>query len=267
MTEVALEGLGVRYGRDRVVDEVDLLVPPGSWAGLIGPNGAGKTSLLKALAGLVPHSGVVRLGGGPALSGGRRALARAIAYVPQRPITPAMTVHEYVLLGRTPHLSYFGTEGRKDLTVAAGVLDRLELGPLRDRFLATLSGGEFQRAVLGRALAQEAPILLLDEPTSALDVGHQLSVLELVDELRRERRLTVLSAMHDLTLAGQFADRLYLLDGGRLVASGPATSVLTEGAIRRHYGATVEILRGDHGVVVIPTRSRRDHPRDEEAGG
>ena len=265
MTEVALERLAVRYGRDLVVDDVDLHVPAGSWAGLIGPNGAGKTTLLKALAGLVPHSGVVRLGGDPALSEGRRSLA--VAYVPQRPFTPAMTVHEYVLLGRTPHLSYFGTEGRKDLAVAAGVLDRLELGPLRNRVMATLSGGEFQRAVLGRALAQEAPILLLDEPTSALDVGHQLSVLELVDELRRERRLTVLSAMHDLTLAGQFADRLYLLDGGKLVASGPATSVLTEGAIRRHYGATVEILKGDHGVVVIPMRSRRDPPRDEEMGG
>jgi iron complex transport system ATP-binding protein len=267
VTGIAMESVGVRYGRDRVVEDVDLRVPEGSWAGLIGPNGAGKTTLLKALAGLVPHSGMVRLGGESALSGGRRTMARAIAYVPQRPMAPTMTVHEYVLLGRTPHLSYFGTEGRKDLSVAAAVLERLELGALRERALATLSGGEFQRAVLGRALAQEAPILVMDEPTSGLDVGHQLSVLELVDELRRERRLTVLSAMHDLTLAGQFADRLYLLDGGRVVASGPATSVLTEGAIRRHYGATVQILRGDHGVVVIPTRTKTVPPRDQEMGG
>jgi iron complex transport system ATP-binding protein len=268
VTEIALEGLAVRYGQRFVVEDVDLKIPAGSWEGLIGPNGAGKTTLLKALAGLVEHRGVVRLDGGPAVDRGRRAIARAIAYVPQRPVLPPeMTVHEYVLLGRTPHLSYFGTEGRLDLEIAAEVLDRLDLSSLRDRPLGTLSGGEFQRVLLGRALAQQAPILLLDEPTSALDVGHQLSVLELVDELRRERSLTVLSAMHDLTLAGQFADRLYLLDRGRVVASGPAPSVLTAGAIRRHYGASVEVLQSEHGVVVIPTRLRRGAHPEREVGG
>jgi iron complex transport system ATP-binding protein len=169
-----------------------------------------------------------------------------------------MTVADYVTLGRTPYIPYLGMEGSRDLEVVSAVLERLELAPLADRPLGSLSGGEGQRAVLARALAQEAPVLLLDEPTAALDVGHQQQVLELVDELRRERGLTVLSAMHDLTLAGQFAEQLVLLDDGRTVASGPARAVLTEATIRRHYGASVRILvDADGGIAVLPTRTGR----------
>jgi iron complex transport system ATP-binding protein len=236
---------------------VTLEAGPGEWVGLIGPNGAGKTTLLRAIGGLVPCDGAILVRGEDAAVLTRRALARLVAYVPQRPVVPgAMAVLDYVLTGRTPHIAYLGTEGRRDLAVARGVLRRLELESLAGRPLGSLSGGELQRAVLGRALAQEAPILLLDEPTSALDVGHQQTALELIDALRSEAGLTVVAAMHDLTLAGQFADRLVLLDEGEVVAQGPAAEVLTEAAIRRHYGASVRVLRDAGEVVVVPTRER-----------
>ncbi len=142
----------------------------------------------------------------------------------------------------------------KDVEVVHGVLGRLELVALAERSLGTLSGGELQRALLARALVQEAPILLLDEPTAALDVGHQQQALELVDEIRGERSLTVLSAMHDLTLASQFAERLLLLAGGRAVAFGEPREVITENMILSHFGATVRVVEDDHGLHVIPMR-------------
>jgi iron complex transport system ATP-binding protein len=210
------------------------------------------------VAGLVPFSGEVRLDDTPVTALDRRARARTVAYVPQRPVIPeGMTVTDYVLMGRTPHIPYLGVEGRRDLEVVADALEQLELGELAGRPLATLSGGETQRALLARALVQEAPVLLLDEPTSALDVGHQQEALELLDRMRVERSLTVLSAMHDLTLAAQFAHSLVLLSGGRCVAAGAPRDVLTEDAIRRHFGAAVRVIDDGDGLHVVPTRGPR----------
>jgi iron complex transport system ATP-binding protein len=145
-----------------------------------------------------------------------------------------------------------------DLAIVHDVITRLDLTGLDDRPLGSLSGGEQQRAVLARALAQQSPVLLLDEPTSALDVGHQQQVLELVETLRREHGLAVVSAMHDLTLAGQFADRLLLLSGGRVIAAGSADTVLTEAIVSEHWGARVRVVHDpEGGVVVIPVRERR----------
>jgi iron complex transport system ATP-binding protein len=161
-----------------------------------------------------------------------------------------MTVAEYVLLGRSPFVSYAGSESRHDRAVARAAIERLDLVGFADRDLWSLSGGERQRAILARALAQEARVLLLDEPTTALDVGRQQQVLELVDELRVEHGLTVLSAMHDLTLAGHYAGRVVLLAQGRVVAQGDAASVLTVETIAEHYGAVVRVVDG----AVVPVR-------------
>jgi iron complex transport system ATP-binding protein len=259
---IEVERVRVAYDGHPAVSDLTLGVPGGAWLGLIGPNGAGKSTLLRAIAGLVSFSGEVRLNGSPVRSMPRRKLARLVAFVPQRPTVPdGMTVTDYVLMGRTPYIPYLGTESRRDLEVAAEALERLELAELSARTLGTLSGGEVQRAVLARALCQRAPVLLLDEPTAALDVGHQLQVLELVDGLRTEHGLTVVGAMHDLTLAGQFADSLLLLSGGRAVAAGPAPAVLTESSIKEHYGASVKVLEGPDGTtLVIPTRLQRGAP-------
>jgi cobalamin transport system ATP-binding protein len=257
MTGVELRGVSVDLDGRPVLHDLDLTVAAGARLGLIGPNGSGKTTLLRAVAGLVPSRGRIRVGDAPPGRLHRRELARRVALVPQSPAVPAgMTVTDYVLLGRTPYIPYLGSETRRDLAIVAEVLDHLDLGDFAGRALDSLSGGERQRAVLARALAQQAPVLLLDEPTTGLDVGHQQQVLELVDTLRRDLELTVVSAMHDLTLAGQFADQLVLLDGGRVAAAGPARAVLTEEVIARHYHASVRVIENPGGgVVVVPVRA------------
>jgi iron complex transport system ATP-binding protein len=265
VTAVELRGVSVALDGRPVLHDLTLEVPGGARFGLIGPNGSGKTTLLRAVAGLVGHRGGILVGGDPVGTLPRRELARRIALVPQNPVIPAgTTVTDYVLMGRTPYIPYFATESRRDLAIVASVLDHLDLGGLAGRRLDSLSGGERQRAVLARALAQQAPVLLLDEPTTGLDVGHQQQVLELVDSLRGDLDLTVVSAMHDLTVAGQFADHLVLLDGGRVAAAGPARTVLTERVISRHYHATVRVLEDPGGgIVVIPVRQAAGRPAAE----
>lgn len=244
------------YGRRRGVESVDLTVAAGEWVALIGPNGAGKTSLLRALAGTVAYTGSVTIDGVDASSLPRRQAARLVAMVPQQPVLPdGMTVLDYVLLGRTPHLGYLAVETDADVGVARDAMMRLDAAELGTRRLGELSGGERQRVVLARALAQQSAVLLLDEPTAALDVGHGQQVLDLVDELRRERGMSVVAAVHDLTLAAQYADRLALMDQGRIVAEGIPREVLTEEAIALFSGARVSIVTGPGGeVVVVPRR-------------
>ena len=255
---VEVQELTVTLGRSQVVREVTVTIHRGEWVALIGPNGAGKTTTLRALAGLVSFAGQVLLDGRAVVSSSRRQIARRVALLPQNPQSPPeLTVAEYVLLGRTPHIGYLATETRADRLAAERAIARLALRPFAERTLGSLSGGELQRAVLARALAQEAPILLLDEPTSALDLGRQQQALELVDALRRDDRLTVIAAMHDLGLAGQYADRLLLLDRGRLVAQGPAHEVLSEERIATHYNADVEIVHRNGDVFVLPRREVR----------
>jgi iron complex transport system ATP-binding protein len=252
---ISFANLTVRYGDAVALDGISGTAADGEWLGVIGPNGAGKTTLLNALARLLSFQGVVTVCGRPAAHLGRRELARLIAYVPQRPVLPPdMTVSDYVLLGRTAHIGYLRVETAMDRRICAGILDRLDLGSMAHRSLRAMSGGELQRLVLARALAQEAPVLLLDEPTSALDLGRRMDALELIDDLRRERGLTVLSAIHDLTLAGQFADRLVLLAGGRIAAAGPAASVLADSLLSAHFGAGIQVLTTDTGDLAVISR-------------
>jgi iron complex transport system ATP-binding protein len=244
----------VSRGRREVVHSVSLQVEAGSWVSVVGPNGAGKSSFLLALAGLLPSDGDVTIDGRTLRERSARERARLIALVPQQPVVPdALTVAEYVLLGRTPHLSLFGSEARSDHAMADTVLAKVDLAWASDRLVSTLSGGEFHRAVVGRALAQEARVLLLDEPTSGLDLGHQVQVLELVDTLRRSEGITVVSAKHDLTLAARYSDLVALLVDGVLAAAGRPEAVLRADVLERHYGVPVHVLRGPGGeLIVVP---------------
>jgi iron complex transport system ATP-binding protein len=253
----AVEAQTVRaaLGGAPVLHGVDLSIAAGEWVTVIGPNGAGKSTLLRAIGGLVPFTGQVALRGAPLHRLSRRERARLVATVPQNPeVPPGMAVLDYVLLGRTPYIRALGRESTSDIEAVERVLARLDLTSFADRPLETLSGGERQRAFLARALAQEAGIVLLDEPTSALDIGHQQEVLELVDELRTQHGLTVLATMHDLSIAGGYADRLVLLAAGKVVASGTPTEVLTEKVLATHYGARVRVIPGDYGPIVVPAR-------------
>ena len=257
MSRIQCRGLKAGYGPQEVLRGVDLDVAEGEWVAIIGPNGSGKSTLLRAVAGTLPSAtGSIKVNGNTDDTSAKRR-SRLVAMVHQNPVIPdGMTVLDYVLLGRTPYIPTWGKETPKDLEVAYRVLAELDLESMFDRVLHSLSGGELQRVVLGRALAQEGPVLLLDEPTTALDVGHQQQVLELVDHLRATRAITVLAAMHDLTLAAQYADRLDLLVAGRTVATGPAREVLTADLLREHYGAEVTILQSPTGGVVVAPRRR-----------
>jgi len=255
---IAVDSLTVRAGSATLVRSAAFAVSRGEWVSILGPNGAGKTTLLRALAGLVEFAGSVVVAGSDARRLSRRALGKVVAFVPQQPVVPAgLTVREYVLLGRTPHLGYLAQEGAADLAAASAALERLDLGAFAARPVGSLSGGELHRALVARALAQEAPILLLDEPTASLDIGHQQTVLELVDHLRRESGLTVLATMHDLSLAAQYGDRTLLLERGRIVADGMPADVLTEGALAGLYGTNVRLVHeGGTLAGVVPLRRR-----------
>ena len=256
MSDVRLAGVSVSYDGVRVVHELSIDVPSGEWLALIGPNGAGKTTVLRAIARLAHFEGVISIDDQNVLSMGARDVARRVALLLQEPQMPdSMSVSQYVLLGRSPHLAYLGKEGARDRRIVADVLGRLSLDEFAARPLGHLSGGERQRAAIARALAQQAPVLLIDEPTTSLDVGRQQAVLELIDELRKEQGLTVIAAMHELTLAGQYADRLALMAAGRIVAVGPAAEILTEPVISEHYRANVRVVAmNGAGNAVVPVR-------------
>lgn len=249
-----LHDLRVAYDGTEVLRGIDLELRTGEWLGLIGPNGSGKSTLLRALVGLVPSTGSVELGtGGP-------PGPTDLSLMPQSPeLPPGMSVVEYVLLGRTAHLGWLRQESVADRRVATDVIRRLGLASFADRAVRSLSGGEAQRVVIARALAQQSPVLFLDEPTSALDLGHQVEVLELVDDLRQEDGLTVVAAMHDLGIAGRYSDRLALLDRGALAAVGHPRDVLQEELVSRVYGHPVRVHEVDGHLVVVPAPRAARH--------
>jgi len=250
------ERVSVDYGSHRALSGVDLAVGAGEWLGLIGPNGAGKSTLLRSIVGLIDHSGSILL------PDGSRPTATDLALVPQSPLLPdGMSVAEYVLLGRTAHLGWLARESKADHQIVSNVLQRLDLDRFAHRMVSSLSGGEAQRVVVARALAQQTPILLLDEPTSALDVGHQASVLELVDDLRQDYGLTVVAAMHDLTTAARFADRVALLHNGALVANGAPDEVLDADLLSKVYDTPLSVRTIDDELVVLASpRAKRSTP-------
>jgi iron complex transport system ATP-binding protein len=250
-----MENVSVALDGAAVLESVSAQVDKGGWLGVVGPNGAGKTTLLRAVAGLVSFEGRIEIAGHVPNLSKRRQVARLVSYVPQRPVIPlAMSVVDYVMLGRSAHHSYLGPPSRRDRRVVAAVLQRLDLTALANRALCQISGGECQRVVLARALAQEAPVLVMDEPTASLDLGHGQLVLELADELRRERSLSVLCALHDLTFAAQYSDQLLVLSGGRTVACGSAREVLTQESVEAVFEACVEITDAKSGIAITPVR-------------
>ncbi|MFQ5967450.1 MAG: ABC transporter ATP-binding protein [Acidimicrobiia bacterium] len=251
------EAVRASYNGREVLAGVDLAVQPGEWVAVVGPNGSGKSTLLRRIAGIVAGHGSVSVEGQDPGSVSRREAARLVALVPQNPVVPdGISVLDYVGLGRTPHVGSWSLRAPEESPAVRRVLRELDLGDLAHRALSTLSGGEFQRAVLGRALAQETAVLLLDEPTTALDLGHAQEVMELVDGRCRQDGIAVLSAMHDLTLAAQFCDRLMLLADGVIAAEGSAREVITRELLASYFEAEVVILDGPGGEPVVVPRSR-----------
>ena len=252
------ENVGVRLGQATVLDDVSIGISAGEWIAIVGPNGAGKTTLLSVMAGLLGSSGTVSIDGHNLARLSPRQRARLLAYVPQQPeVPPGMSVNSYVLLSRTPHLSPLGVEGPRDFAIVEEVLDQLDLIGLGHRNLESLSGGELQRCHLARALAQSTPIVFLDEPTASLDLGHQQQALDLIERLRRERQITVVMTMHDLTLAAQYSDRIALLSDGRVVAEGSPSQVLESNHLSTLYRARVKVLKVEDDIVVVPISNKK----------
>jgi iron complex transport system ATP-binding protein len=239
---LAVDGLGVQLDGTTVLDGIDATADRGRFLGIVGPNGAGKTTLLRTIAGAIdPAAGRVAVAGEPIHDLTSKAASRLVAKVPQdTTVGFEFDVRTVVEMGRNPHRSR--VDGWTDTDVAAveQALDRTDTRQFADRGIATLSGGERQRVLLARALAQDAPLLLLDEPTGSLDINHQVRTLELVRDLVSEGR-TALAAIHDLDLAARFCDELVLLSDGGVVAAGPPEAVLTESEIRNAFGASVVV--------------------------
>ncbi len=242
-TELRADRVRFTRGRRLIIDDVDCTVPGGAVGALLGPNGAGKSTLLHLIAGVEQaDAGTARLGDRDLAALRRRDRARVLALAEQEVHdAPGLRVAEVVALGRTPYLGAFAGPGDVDRAVVRRSLEDLGLVELADREYATLSGGERQRVNLARALAQEPDLLLLDEPTNHLDVHAQLTMLGLLRELARGG-LTVLAALHDLSLAASYADHVIVLANGRVQAAGTPADVLTPALIREVWGVEAEVL-------------------------
>jgi iron-chelate-transporting ATPase len=238
-----------------VLRSVSLSLAAGEVVALLGPNGSGKSTLLRCLLGQLPAAGgTVAWDGKPARDWRPRDLARRVAYLPQAPAWDAgQSVRAAVALGRAPYWGAFGVESARDAAVVGEAAAALGLADLLDRRMDELSGGQRQRVLLGRCLAQEPAALLLDEPNTYLDLRHQVELATLLRRLAGERGIGVLMASHDLNLAGAFADRLVLLDGGAVAADGPVADVLRPDLLERVYGLPMDRLdRPGRPPVVVP---------------
>ncbi len=239
---ISADGIFVKLGGNPVLRGVSFEGRPGEVAGLIGPNGAGKSTLLRVLAGLVrPDSGEVAIGEESlgTLNAGQRA--RRIAFMPQHDATHPFTALETVLMGRYAHLGRFELEGRQDRDIALDAMSRTDTSQFEDRQLDRLSGGERQRVILARALAQQAGVILLDEPSSNLDLRHRLSMMEMLRAEAEMRQVAVVVALHDVSLAGRYCDRLILLSEGRVAAEGTPVEVLTPSNLRAAFGVETSV--------------------------
>jgi iron complex transport system ATP-binding protein len=254
---VAFDAVTVRFGDSVVVDDVTFSVDAGEWFGVLGPNGAGKSTLLRTLVGGPIASGSASIHGSDMTTTAGRARAELVAYVPQRPqYPPGMAVFDFVLLGRTPHLGFLAAERSDDIAAVWAALDALDLVSFAERDVASLSGGETQRASMARVIAQESPVLVLDEATAALDVARQHQVLELIDTVRVERGIAIVSAMHDLTAAAQFCDRVGVMDAGRLRGVGVPKDVMTEELLCDVFEPTVRVIDVEGEQVIVSMREK-----------
>lgn len=273
MTAHVLEAHGLRagYGAVTIVDGVDLALPPGKISVIVGANASGKSTLLKTLARLItPQAGSVVLDGAAIGEVPTKQLARTLGLLPQMPVAPeGIAVADLVSRGRHPHQKLFRSWTADDDRAVAEALAATGVSDLADRAMDELSGGQRQRVWIAMALAQETDILLLDEPTTFLDVAHQVEVLDLLTDLNRRRGTTIVMVLHDINLAARYADHLFALKAGRLVAHGTPDDVVTAELMRDVFdldsvvipdpvsGSPIVLPRGRHHILASHTGDTR----------
>ena len=249
-----IQSLTVGYPNHEVLRDISITIDPGEILAVVGPNGVGKSTLIRAVSGInLVRSGRVLVDGQDVTRLSAQQRARFMAVVPQaRELPGAFSVYQTVLLGRTPYLSWLGKAGMRDHAVVSLSLERTDLAGMAERRIGELSGGEQQRVLLARALAQDTPILLLDEPTTHLDLQHQSNLLNLVRLLAQEKNLCVLMVLHDLNLAGLYADRVALLSNGGVYAIGQPAEVLTSQNLSSVYRVPVDVIpHPEYGTPLV----------------
>lgn len=255
--------LSFDYGRRPALVDVTMAAGPGEIVGLLGPNGSGKSTLIRVLSGvLADYRGAARLDDREIREIPRRELAGELAVVPQESrVAFPFSVLEVVLMGRHPHLAGLAFEAEQDLKLARSALERCGAAEMESRPFHELSAGERQRVVFARALAQQPRVLLLDEPASFLDIRHQVELYDMVRELADSQGCTVLTVLHDINLAAEYCDRIYLIAEGRVEAGGPTTEVLTYANLTRVFRTEVYVdtndLTGSLLVIPLSGRARR----------
>lgn len=251
---LSVEHISASYNGHLILNDVSLSVPAGQVTALIGPNGAGKTTLIRAISGtLKPKSGKVIVNGRDITHLAPEKRSCLLAVAPQAGHLPGeFSVYQAVMMGRTPYLGWLGSPGSGDHAKTLRALELTEAAHLAKRRVDSLSGGEQQRVLLARALAQDTPVLLLDEPTTYLDLHHQVAFLQLLRRLARQNDLAILAALHDLNLTSLYADRVALLAGGQLQATGDPTHTLTSANIQRAYSLPVRVLpHPENGLPLV----------------
>jgi len=257
---VRAHNLSYAYQTTHVLNELSFFIRQGEFFIIIGPNGSGKTTLARIIAGLLkPKQGEIDIFGRPMTAYGRKEMARRIAFVPQLiPMDFPFVVEDVVLFGRTPHLGIFGLATDADAALARQAMAFTEVDHLAGRRLDQLSGGERQRVFIARAICQNPELMVLDEPTAALDLAHQLRIMDLMEKMKAEKKITVVMVSHDLNLAAMYADTLLLIHQGRLAQFGPPTDVLTYETLESVYGCTLLVDENplDHFPRVTPVPGR-----------
>jgi iron complex transport system ATP-binding protein len=242
------------YDGARVIDGVSFSVADGEFVGVIGPNGSGKTTLLKLLSKVLRvDSGSISIKGKDISRIAQREFAQTISVVPQESnVLFPFTVREIVLMGRYPHLGALAFERQNDFLIADEMMKTTDVAQFADRLITEVSGGEKQRVIIARALAQEPAVMLLDEPTALLDIRHQIDVHELLKSLNEKRRMTILCVLHDLNLAAQYCKRIIMLDRGKVAADGAPLEVLTPENISRVFGVNALVQQHPHtGAPIV----------------
>jgi iron complex transport system ATP-binding protein len=259
-TAIHVKNLSHSFGENLVLKNIFFQVPKEDFFIIIGPNGSGKTTLMKVISGILkPQNGRLEILNRSIDRYHRKVLARTIAFVPQMlSVDFPFTVTEMVLMGRSPYLGILGLEGEKDMEIARQAIAFTGMENLAHRKLDQLSGGEQQRVFIARAICQEPDIILLDEPTASLDLAYQVRIMDLMEQLKKEKGITVVMVSHDVNLAAMYADHLLLLRNGQVVCQGLPDEVLTYKTLEEAYGCTLLVDESPIGkfprVTLVPRK-------------